>query len=180
MYTSVSGIARVHGDLAVEFAHYLQWHVCATENGRVLENACCNYFDRSSGLDGVNTGAEVMTEYSDDWWEMEAVKLIEHGRTDVDTVRELLILACHSSPIAKSYFAERLNHEALLKTLIILATEDYSGDAQMTASYWLSRFSKDLLVHHKAELAVIATNEWDSVAVHARRAIADLNTTLSD
>ena len=44
----------------------------------------------------------------------------------------------------------------------------YSGDAQMTSAYWVSRFPVRMLKLHVAELDAIAANEWDSVAVHAR------------
>ncbi len=110
-----------------------------------------------------------------EWWrETEAARLIATGLADTDTVRELLILSCHSSPLAERFFEDRLDSAELLGVLLGLAVEDYSGDAQMTASYWLSRFPPDMLAPHAAELAAVAANEWDSVAVHARRALAAL------
>ena len=75
------------------------------------------------------------------------------------------------SPLACRFFEDRLNNEELLNTLLGLAVEDYSGDAQMTASYWVSRFPPSMLAPHVAVLAEIASNEWDSVSVHARRAL---------
>jgi hypothetical protein len=115
-----------------------------------------------------------MAEAPDDyerWRESEAARLIASGRADTDTVRELLILYCHSSPLAHQFFEERLGSEGLLKVLLKLATDDYSGDAQMTASYWVSRFSPGMLAAHVPELEAIAANEWGSVAVHAKRAV---------
>jgi hypothetical protein len=108
------------------------------------------------------------------WRESEAARLIDTGRADTDSVRELLILSCHSSPLARRFFEDRLGSEPLLSVLLGLAVEDYSGDAQMTASYWVSRFPAGMLAPHAAELAAVAANEWDSVAVHARRALAAL------
>jgi hypothetical protein len=107
-------------------------------------------------------------------WEAEAARLVASGDIDTDTVRELLILSCHSSQIADAYFTTRLDHQQLLTTLLGLAIEDYSGNAQMTASYWVSRFPLGTLANHIPELEAIAANEWDSVAVHARRTLEAL------
>lgn len=117
--------------------------------------------------------AEASSDY-ERWRESEAARLVGTGRADTDTVRELLVLACHSSPVARRFFEDRLDSEELLGVLLGLAIEDYSGDAQMTASYWVSRFPASMLAPHAAELAAVAANEWDSVAVHARRALAAL------
>jgi hypothetical protein len=68
------------------------------------------------------------------WQESEAARLVATGRTDTDTVRGLLILACRSSPLARRFFEDRLGSEELLSVLLGLAADDYSGDAQMTAS----------------------------------------------
>ena len=117
--------------------------------------------------------AEALSDY-ERWRETEAARLVGTGRADADTVRELLILACHSSPAARRFFEERLGSGELLGVLLGLAVEDYSGDAQMTAAYWVSRFPPASLAPHAAELAAVAANEWDSVAVHGRRALAAL------
>ncbi len=105
------------------------------------------------------------------WRESEAARLIATGRADTDTVRELLILACHASPLARRFFEDRLDSKAMLGVLVGLAVEDYSGDAQMTASYWVSRFPVGLLACHKTELGLMAANECESVSIHARRAL---------
>ena len=115
-----------------------------------------------------------MTETLNDyerWGETEAVRLIDTYRGEIDAVRELLIHSCHSSPLAERFFKERLGSEQLLGVLLGLAVEDYSGDAQMTASYWVSQFPPSMLAPHAAALAVVAANEWDSVAIHAQRAL---------
>ena len=114
--------------------------------------------------------AESLSDY-ERWRESEAARLIDTGRADTDTVRELLILSCHSSPLAERFFEDRLGSEPLLDVLLGLAVEDYSGDAQMTASYWVSRFPPSMLAPHAAKLVAVAANEWDSVSVHARRAL---------
>jgi hypothetical protein len=101
----------------------------------------------------------------------EAAQLLATNRIDADTVRELLILDCHSSPLARRFFEDGLESEELLTVLVRLAVDDYSGDAQMTGSYWVSRFPVGMLKLHVAELEAIASNEWDSVAVHARKAL---------
>jgi hypothetical protein len=59
----------------------------------------------------------------------------------------------------------------VLRVLLGLAVDDYSGDAQMTASYWAARFPPALLAPYSAALTAVAANEWDSVSVHARRAL---------
>jgi hypothetical protein len=96
---------------------------------------------------------------------------VASGSIDTDTVRELLILSCHSSPLAQQFFEAHLNSEELLAVLLGLAVEDYSGDAQMTASYWASRFPSSLLAPHVLKLEAIAVNDWGSVSIHARRAL---------
>jgi hypothetical protein len=111
--------------------------------------------------------------------EAETARLVATGRTDADTLRELLILACHSSPQARRFFEARLGSEELLGVLLGLAVEDYSGDAQMTASYWVSRFPVGMLAAHVPALEAIAVNEWASVAVHAQRALAAVRASAS-
>ena len=108
------------------------------------------------------------------WLESEAARLVAMERTDTDTIRALLVLSCHSSPLARQFFADRLDSEALLGVLLALAVDDYSGDAQMTAADWVSQFPPAMLAPHAATLAVVAANEWDSVAFHARQALEAL------
>lgn len=114
--------------------------------------------------------AESPADY-DCWRETEAARLVATGRMDTDSVRQLLILECHSSPLARQFFEDRLSNGELLNILIRLAVDDYSGDAQMTGSYWVSRFPVSMLKTHIAQLEVIAANDWDSVAVHARKVL---------
>jgi hypothetical protein len=114
------------------------------------------------------------------WREAEASRLIASGCQDTETVRDLLILSCHSSPLAHRFFEDRLGSAELLRVLLALSVEDYSGDAQMTASYWVSQFPPDMLAAHIPELETIAANEWDSVAVHARQALADVRVSGSE
>ena len=114
--------------------------------------------------------AQTLTDY-EQWREADAERLIATGGTDIDAVRELLVLSCRSSPLADRFFECRLSSEPLLSVLLGLAVEDYSSDAQMTASYWVSRFPRDMLVPHAAALAAVAANEWESVSVHARKVL---------
>jgi hypothetical protein len=106
------------------------------------------------------------------WRETEAARLIATGCADTNTIRELLILSCHSSLLAEQFFESRLGNAELLRVLLGLAIDDYSGDAQMTASYWISRFPVEMLSHHVSVLETVAANESDSVSVHAHRALA--------
>lgn len=111
------------------------------------------------------------------WCSAEVARLLGTAKIDTETVRELLIFSCHSTPPADQFFADRLGDQHLLQILLNLAIEDYSGDAQMSASYWISQFAPEMLVPHVRELIQIANNEWDSVAVHARRALESLQQT---
>src|SRR5262245_780603 len=96
------------------------------------------------------------------WWlmttdyerghEAEFARLSATTRMDADTVRELLILSCHSFPQARRFFEDRLESEMLLGVLLGVAVEDYSGDAQMEASYWVSQFPLGMLAPHTAKL----------------------------
>jgi hypothetical protein len=104
------------------------------------------------------------------WRESEAERLIASGRVDTDTVRELLILTCHSSPLARQFFKDRLGNEATLSVLLGLAIEGYSGDAQMTASYWVSQFPADLLRLHVSELEMLLRTSGKVFrSTHAKR-----------
>ena len=106
------------------------------------------------------------------WRETEAARLMATGCADTDTVRELLILSCHSSPLAEQFFESQLGNAELLRVLLGLAVDDYSCDAQMTASCWVSRFFTVVLSRHVSALETVTANEWDSVSTHARRALA--------
>jgi hypothetical protein len=118
-------------------------------------------------------GVNDVSDY-DQWREGEATRLVASGAVDTNTVRELLVLACHSSPVAGAFFTERLDDAQLLTVLLGIATEDDSGDAQMTASYWVSQFPHQVLRSHLPELEAIAVNEWGSVTEHARRTLVAL------
>lgn len=91
-----------------------------------------------------------------------------------EIVRNLLVFDCHSSPTARNFFESHLGDEALLHTLLNMAIDDYSGDAQRTAAYRVSLQPSDLLASDVEELRRIAANEWNSVAGHARRALLKL------
>ena len=103
--------------------------------------------------------------------EAQVAALVATEKFDIETVRELLILDCHSSPTARRFFENHIDNQEILAVLIQLAIDDHSGDAQMNASYWISRFSVGMLKAYITQLATIASNEWDSVAVHARKAL---------
>jgi hypothetical protein len=103
--------------------------------------------------------------------EAQAAVLVATKGFDIETVRELLILECHSSPTARRFFENHIDNREILAVLIQLAIDDYSGDAQMNASYWISRFPVGMLKVYITQLETIASNEWDSVAVHARKSL---------
>lgn len=105
------------------------------------------------------------------WRETEVERLLATGHTDRDTIRQLLVFACHSSPQARGFFAGHTEDAALLDSLLDIAVEDYSGDAQMTASHWVSQFPAELLAKRMSILEAIAVCENDSVAAPAREAL---------
>jgi hypothetical protein len=69
-------------------------------------------------------------------------------------IRELLIDSCHSSATADRFFTDRLSESDLLDVLVKIAVdnEGHLGDAPMTAAYYVSRFPRELLIPHEAEL----------------------------
>ena len=105
------------------------------------------------------------------WRETEAGRLLATGLNDRDTIRQLLILACHSSLLARGFFADHTSDAALLDMLLDIAVDDYSGDAQMTASEWVSQFPVELLASRASRLETVAACEIDSVAAPAREAL---------
>jgi len=85
---------------------------------------------------------------------------------DKDKIRELLIDDVHSDVDARRYFEQNLSNKELLDMLVDFAIDDYSSDASMTAAYWISRFSKELLYGIENRLLELQTNELDNIAVH--------------
>lgn len=85
---------------------------------------------------------------------------------DKDNLRELLIDALHSSEDANRYFEENLTNKRLLDILIEFADDDYSSDASMSAAYWISRFSNELLHGVEDKLLELQSNELDNIVVH--------------
>jgi hypothetical protein len=53
--------------------------------------------------------------------EREAARLVASARVDTETVRELLVLSCHSSPLADQFFETHQSSEELLDVLLGLA-----------------------------------------------------------
>ncbi|MDQ0178386.1 hypothetical protein [Bacillus chungangensis] len=86
---------------------------------------------------------------------------------DKDTIRDLLIDSTHSIHEANIFFEERLHDKALLDILIDIALDDYSSDASMTASYWISKFTENVLVQIEDKLLILQENELDNNSVHA-------------
>ncbi|RJG25502.1 hypothetical protein [Paenibacillus thiaminolyticus] len=86
---------------------------------------------------------------------------------DKDLIRDLLIDSTHSIQEANTFFQERLNDKALLDILVEFALDDYSSDASMTASYWISNFTENLLLTIEDKLLIIQEYELDNISVHA-------------
>jgi len=84
-----------------------------------------------------------------------------------DNIRELLIESVHSDKMAVEYLKANLNNNYLLHMLKDIAIDDYSGDARMEASYWISQFNNDLLYEIEEDLLRIQQDELDSIACHA-------------
>lgn len=83
-----------------------------------------------------------------------------------DRIRCLLIDSVHSKTDAKDFFEKNLNSSALLNILVEFAIEDYSGDARIEASYWISKFDIILLKNIEKDLLKIQNDELDSIAGH--------------
>lgn len=86
---------------------------------------------------------------------------------DKDLIRDLLIDSTHSIQEANIFFQERLNDKALLDILVDFALDDYSSDASMTASYWISNFTENLLLTIEDKLLILQEYELDNISVHA-------------
>ncbi|MFD3269978.1 hypothetical protein ACE3MS_07520 [Paenibacillus dendritiformis] len=86
---------------------------------------------------------------------------------DKDLIRDLLIDSTHSIQEANTFFQERLNDKALLDILVDFALDDYSSDASMTASYWISNFTENLLLTIEDKLLILQEYELDNISVHA-------------
>ncbi|EPY12848.1 hypothetical protein [Paenibacillus alvei] len=86
---------------------------------------------------------------------------------DKDLIRDLLIDSTHSIQEANTFFQERLNDKALLDILVDVALDDYSSDASMTASYWISNFTENLLLTIEEKLLILQDYELDNISVHA-------------
>ncbi|NKI21356.1 hypothetical protein HFN20_08975 [Paenibacillus dendritiformis] len=86
---------------------------------------------------------------------------------DRDLISDLLIDSTHSIQEANTFFQERLNDKALLDILVDFALDDYSSDASMTASYWISNFTENLLLTIEDKLLILQEYELDNISVHA-------------
>ncbi|BFH16753.1 hypothetical protein WJ0W_005092 [Paenibacillus melissococcoides] len=86
---------------------------------------------------------------------------------DKDLIRDLLTDSTHSIQEANIFFQERLNDKALLDILVDFALDDYSSDASMTASYWISNFTENLLLTIEDKLLILQEYELDNISVHA-------------
>ena len=91
-----------------------------------------------------------------------------------DTIRNLLIKSVHSDKIAIEFFKANLNNKHLLQILKEIAIDDYSGDARMEASYYVSQFNNDLLYEIEKDLLILQKDELDSIACHAFIALAKI------
>ncbi|WP_374017321.1 hypothetical protein ABU162_24650 [Paenibacillus thiaminolyticus] len=92
---------------------------------------------------------------------------LKNNKYDTNHIRKLSINSTHSIPEANTFFQERLNDKALLDILVEFALDDYSSDASMTASYWISNFSENLLVTIEEQLLILQEYEMDNISVHA-------------
>lgn len=84
-----------------------------------------------------------------------------------DNIRKLLIKSVHSDKNATECLKTNLNNNYLLHILKDISIDDYSGDARMEASYWISQFNNDLLYGIEEDLLRIQQDELDSIACHA-------------
>jgi len=82
--------------------------------------------------------------------ESQAKAIVEAGAATDDALRELLVLACHSSRIADAFLADRLDDEAILARLVPIALDEegHGGDAPMEAAYRVERYPPRLLRAH--------------------------------
>lgn len=81
-----------------------------------------------------------------------------------ENIRELLIDSLHSDSYAKSFFKNNGNESELLNILLEFVIDDYSNDARMEASYWISNFDTTLLKNVEKELLDLQDDELDSIA----------------
>ena len=93
---------------------------------------------------------------------------------DKDMIRNLLIKSVHSDKMAIEFLKANLNNKYLLQTLKEIAIDDYSGDARMEASYYISQFNNDLLCEIEDDLLILQKDDLDSIACHAFIALAKI------
>ena len=82
----------------------------------------------------------------------------------METLRELLIKSVHSDSAAREFFESNLGNQEILNLLVECARDDYSNDARMEASYWISNFDIDCLKTVENKLLEIQKDELDSIA----------------
>lgn len=92
-----------------------------------------------------------------------------------DLIRELLIDCMHSDNKAENFFIESLNNLELLNILIGIVSDDYSEDAQISASFWISKFDKELLSKIEPELLMLQKCEYICIAGPIMVALGKIN-----
>ena len=96
------------------------------------------------------------------------------GGSDLARLEELLVRSVHSDGEADRFFLSRLDDAALARDLLEIAEESESGDARMAGAYWISQCAPSLLRPLEGRLLGLMDCGWDSVAVHAMMALANI------
>lgn len=97
-----------------------------------------------------------------DFYDKEAKELLKSENIDNSTIRELLVLAMHSSTIANNYFECKVkeNDDTILKELISISGDfDDFGDAPNKASFFIKDYSVELLKPYENEMFNILSND---------------------
>lgn len=91
---------------------------------------------------------------------------------NISYVEDILIKAVHSDKTANEFMLSNLSNEELFYIILDIVETSDSGDARMEGAYYLSKYSKELLMKEEERLLVLIDDEWNSVAVHIMIALS--------
>ena len=89
-------------------------------------------------------------------------------------IEQILVNAVHSNEYAISYLKDNINEESIFKEILEIVEDEQQCDARISGAYWISQFSKDILMKYEDRLIALLNVNLDSVVVHVMMGLAKM------
>ena len=89
-------------------------------------------------------------------------------------IEQILVNAVHSNEYAISYLKDNINEESIFKEILEIVEDEEQCDARISGAYWISQFSKDILMKYEDRLIALLNVNLDSVVVHVMMGLAKM------